>query len=205
MQHRQLVRLSFVLIGLVFTTLAVQAQTVPPKKFIFVESVGSDPPPAAQASTFAAPAAVAIGPGSIAGSFSANFYVADPMNNQVVVFPPGSSAAPMFLKSFTCPSTIGGCLSPLSNPWTLNNPTSLAVDPNTGNLWISDTGNDVVVEVDPNSSTVVAFAGVGPHVGTTVCTTSQDLDQPGIPANTIVINLFDPTCTEPRFNGGQGF
>src|SRR6267143_2089191 len=70
-----------------------------------------------------------------------------------------TSAAPTFLMSLTCPSTVGGCRGPLSSPWTLKEPTSVAVDPNTGNLWISDTGNDVVVEVDPNSSTVMAFAG----------------------------------------------
>jgi hypothetical protein len=194
------------MVGFVFTTIRAQAQTpVPPKKFVFVESIGSDPPPAAQSSIFVAPVAVAIGPSASTGSFAANFYVADPINNQVVVFPPGSSAAPTFLKSLTCPSTVGGCLGPLSSPWTLNQPTSVAVDPNTGSLWISDTGNDVVVEVDPNSSTVVAFAGVGPHIGRTVCTMSQDLEQPVIiPANTAVVNLFEPTCTEPRINGGQG-
>jgi DNA-binding beta-propeller fold protein YncE len=194
------------LVGFVFTTIRAQAQTtVPPKKFVFVESVGSDPPPAAQSSIFVAPAAVAIGPSASTGSFGANFYVADPINNQVVVFPPGSSATPTFLKSLTCPSTVGGCLGPLSSPWTLNQPTSLAVDPNTGNLWISDTGNDVVVEVDPNTSTVVAFAGVGPQVDTIVCTMHQDLVQPHpISNNTVVVNLFDPSCTEPRFNEGQG-
>lgn len=202
--RKHLVLLLILLVGFVFTTLGGQAQTPPPKKFIFVDSVGSDPPPAAQSSIFVAPAAVAIGPGAIAGSFSANFYVADPLNNQVIVFPPGSSAAPMFLKSFICPSSVGGCLGPLSSPWTLKRPTFLAVDPNTGNLWISDTGHDVVVEVDPNSSTVVAFAGVGPRLGNTVCTTTQELEEPFIPANTVVVNIFNPTCTEPRINEGQG-
>jgi len=207
MKQRLFVQSLLVLmVGFLAVGLSAQAQTpVPPKKFVFVESVGSAPPPAAQSSIFVAPAAVAIGPSASTGSFAANFYVADPINNQVVVFTPGSSAAPTLLKSLTCPSSVGGCLGPLSSPWTLNQPTSLAVDPNTGNLWISDTGNDVVVEVDPNSGTVVAFAGVGPHIGTTVCTMSQELDQPVfIRANTVVVNLFEPTCTEPRINGGQG-
>jgi hypothetical protein len=188
-----------------FLSVRLAAQTsVPPKKFVFVESVGSDPPPAAQSSIFVAPAAVAIGPWASTGSFAAAFYVADPLNNQVVVFPPGSPAAPIFLKSFTCPSIVGGCMGPLSSPWTLSQPTYVAVDPNTGNLWISDTGNDVVVEVDPTSSTVVAFAGVGPHIGNTVCTTSQTFFQPAIPDNTAFVNLFNPTCTMPRINEGQG-
>jgi len=31
-----------------------------------------------------------------------------------------------------------------------------------GNIWISDTGNDVVIQIDPGGS-VVQFAGVGPN------------------------------------------
>src|SRR6266480_2438861 len=192
---RRLFVQSVVMLMAGFLSARLAAQTsVPPKKFIFVQSVGSDPPPAAQSSIFLAPAAVAIGPSASSGSFAATIYVADPRNNQVVAFPPGSSAAPTFFMSLTCPSTVGGCLGPLSSPWTLKQPTSVAVDPNTGNLWISDTGNDVVVEVDPNSSTVLAFAGVGPHVGNTVCTVD----------NTVIINKFNPTCTEPGINEGQG-
>jgi len=192
---RRLFVQSVVMLMAGFLSARLAAQTsVPPKKFIFVQSVGSDPPPAAQSSIFLAPAAVAIGPSASSGSFAATIYVADPRNNQVVAFPPGSSAAPTFFMSLTCPSTVGGCLGPLSSPWTLKQPTSVAVDPNTGNLWISDTGNDVVVEVDPNSSTVLAFAGVGPHLGNTSCTVG----------GTVIVNKFNPTCTEPRINEGQG-
>jgi NHL repeat len=122
-----------------------------PKKFVSRDmSVGLSP------FSYKIPYGVAIGPtapGSISGV--GTVYVADPENNQVVAFLPGGST--LLFNSLPCPSTVTGCVI---NPWTLHGPTYVAVAPN-GNVWISDTMNDVVVEVDP-TGTVVRFAGVGP-------------------------------------------
>jgi hypothetical protein len=141
------------MMGFLSANLSAQA----PKKFVFVNSVGGPPPPATNSSVFAVPAGVAIGPDQ-------TDYVADPQHNQVVAFHPNGTT--QFFNSLPCPSTVVGCVI---NPWTLHGPTYVAVAPN-GNVWISDTMNDVVVEVNP-SGTVVAFAGVGPNAVayTTVC------------------------------------
>jgi hypothetical protein len=151
---RQLVQLVVVLVVGFLSANSLCAQ-VTPKRIVFVSPVGSDPPPATSSSIFRIPVGVAIGASTSPGSITGTIYVADPDNNQVVGFPPGGST--LFFNSLPCPSSVSGCVV---NPWTLSSPTFLAAAPN-GNLWISDTGNDVVVEVNP-AGTVVAFAGAGP-------------------------------------------
>jgi hypothetical protein len=146
----------FVIILMVgFLTAHTLPAQVTPKKIVFVQSVGSSPPPVTSSSVFKIPVGVTIGVSTTPGSISGTIYVADPDNNQIVVF--GSSSVPTFFNSLPCPPTVAGCVV---NPWPLNAPTFVAAAPN-GNLWISDTGNDVVVEVDPTGR-VVAFAGAGP-------------------------------------------
>ncbi len=148
---------------------------VTPKKFVFVAPVGSPPPPVTNSYEFNVPTGVAIGTSVSAGSLSYQIFVADPENNRIVLFPPGSTAGsggasfhwPQDVKelvSFTCPSTVHGCAT---NPWVLKNPTYVAAAAN--GIWISDTGNDVVLEVDPTGTTVVAFAGVGPSMVVNGC------------------------------------
>ena len=90
MHTQRLPFLALLILGFLSANLGAQ---VPPKKFVFLATIRSDPPRAAQSSIFVAPAAVAIGPSpSPSGSgFAATIYVADPINNQVVAFPPSSS------------------------------------------------------------------------------------------------------------------
>jgi hypothetical protein len=173
-----------------FLSAKVGAQvTVPPEKFVFVKSIGSPPPPTAQSSQFNVPSGVAVGTSLVASGYRARtFYVADPLNNQVVVFG-------CVLVSSTCVyDTATSTLSTLSCPictwedtspfiWTLNQPTFVATAPN-GNIWIGDTGNDVVVEVNPNSGTVVAFAGAGPiPAGTIICSSGSTSPQCLVPGH----------------------
>jgi len=148
-----------------------------PKKFVYIESIGSAPPPAAGSSQFGAPWGVAIDDYSPSPGYRARkFYVADPQNNQVVVFDctVNSSShcaygtATNTLSTLSCPVSVCFWGSPT---WTLMEPTFVAVAPN-HNIWISDTMNDVVVEVDPRG-TVVAFAGAGPNAAALTCTGSS--------------------------------
>jgi hypothetical protein len=121
---------------------------------VFLGPIGDVTPPATTSTLFKTPAGIAMG--ASPGPGSVTIYVADPLNNQLVVFLPGSPS-PTLVTSLTCPSTVSGCFV---NPWPLSRPTFVAAAPN-GNIWISDTANDVVIEADP-SFTVVAFAGQGP-------------------------------------------
>jgi DNA-binding beta-propeller fold protein YncE len=157
------------MMGFLSGTLSAQA----PKKFVFVNSVEGSAPPATNSPVFAVPAGVAIGPDE-------TVYVADPQHNQVVASHPNGST--QFFNSLPCPSTVAGCAA---GPWMLQGPTYVAVAPN-GNVWISDTMNDVVVEVNP-TGTVVAFAGAGPHY--TVCGSTFGIGCSGPP---------------PHPNAGQG-
>jgi hypothetical protein len=100
---------------------------------------------------------VAIGVSTTAGSVLGTIYVADPLNNQVLVFAPGGGP-PASLSTLACPPSLAACGG--FTTYVLNQPTFVAVGLD-GNLWISDTGNDVVVETTP-AGTVLAFAGVGP-------------------------------------------
>jgi hypothetical protein len=154
MKTRLALQFLAVLITLNFLSMKLSAQ-VTPKKLIYVGSVGSAPPPVTSSSIFKVPAGVTIALSSSPGSISGTIYVADPQNNQIVAFPPGGSST--LFSTLTCPNSVPGCVV---NPWPLNVPTFVAAAPN-GNVWISDTGNDVVLEMDP-TGTVVAFAGVGP-------------------------------------------
>lgn len=157
MKERRSVQFLLVLmVGILPARLSAQI-SVPPEKFVFVQSIGSAPPPVTTSTIFKSPRGVSIGASASPGSISGTTFVADPDNNQVVAFPPGSST-PTLLSTLTC--SICTWTSPPS-PWTLSQPSFVAAAPN-GNIWISDTGNDVVVEVDPTSASVVAFAGVGP-------------------------------------------
>lgn len=153
MRSRFVLQLLAAALTLVFSSANTDAQV--PKNIVFVSSVGSGPPPVTSSSIFKSPFGVAIGASASPGVISGTIYVADPFNNQVVAFPPGGSSTTF--GSLPCPNTVPGCVQ---NPWTLNNPTAVAAAPN-GSIWISDTGNDVVVEIN-SSGTVVAFAGVGP-------------------------------------------
>lgn len=153
MKPRFLLQFLGILVALFFSG-RLDAQVVP-KKIVFLSSVGSGPPPVTSSSIFKTPFGVAISATASPGSISGTIYVADPLNNQVVAFPPGGSSTTF--GSLPCPNTVHGCVQ---NPWPLNNPTAVAGAPN-GNVWISDTGNDVVVEIN-SSGTVVAFAGQGP-------------------------------------------
>lgn len=154
MRQRPSLQVAVILFVSVLSASHVGAQ-ITPKKIVFVGSVGSAPPPATNSTVFNVPLGLAVGESATSGSITGTIYVADPLNNQVVVFPP--SGSPMFFKSLPCPSTVSGCVA---NPFPLSLPTFLAAAPN-GNLWISDSGADVVLEVD-STGTVVAFAGAGP-------------------------------------------
>jgi hypothetical protein len=153
MKHRVLVQFAVILMVALLSANKLAAQ-ITPKKLVFVAPVGSAPPPVAHSSVFKVPVGVAIGVSSSSG-VAGIIYVADPDNNQVVVFPPGGSTTTF--SALPCPNSVTGCVL---NPWPLKAPTFVATAPH-GNIWISDTGNDVVVEVDP-AGTVVAFAGNGP-------------------------------------------
>jgi hypothetical protein len=201
MKARRVPFLVLLLIG--FSPATLNAQTPAPfEKFVFVKSIGSSPPPTTTSTQFSAPVGVAIGTSLVRGYFERTFYVADPANNQIVVFGcvyDASSSKCVYdtatntLSTLSCP--ICTWLAPLFT-WTLKQPMFVASTPNAnGNIWISDTGNDVVVEVNPNTSEVVAFAGVGPFQATTVCTSG----------NTVFVNDYDPTCTwRGHINEGQG-
>lgn len=67
----------------------------------------------------------------------------------------------MVFSSLPCTISVCAATSPPS-PWILNRPTAVAATPE-GNIWISDTGNDVVVKVNATTGAVMAFAGVGPN------------------------------------------
>jgi hypothetical protein len=148
------------------------AQPPTPKKIVFVDPIGGPPPPFTHSFLFNIPVGVAIGPRGLGRNGQAvntpTVWVADPVNNQVVGFPfldpgpfPPFATGVENLSSLPCPISVRGCVVP---NWQLNSPEYVAVDQASGNLWISDTGNDVVVEVDPITGTVVRFAGVGPQI-----------------------------------------
>jgi sugar lactone lactonase YvrE len=118
-------------------------------------------------------------PAQVAIDDSGDFWVADPQNNRIVLFPADRST-PRFFNSLSCPSMVPGCIN---STWMLAGPIGAAIAPS-GNIWVSDTSNNVVVEVD-SSGTVAAFAGVGPSNVVTGCT-------PPI-----------TTCSPPT-NAGQG-
>jgi hypothetical protein len=147
------------------SVLGAQFPPITTEKFVYVSSVGSAPPPVTSSTVFNTPYGVAINQtGSSLGSLSATIFVADPFNNQVLAFAPGSSTPSMVFSSLPC--TISVCAT---SPWILNRPTAVAATPE-GNIWISDTGNDVVVEVNATSGAVMAFAGVGPNNTAFGCT-----------------------------------
>ena len=145
-----------VLLGVALLSADSLCAQATPKKIVFVASVGSAPPPVTSSSIFKVPSGVTIGASTTPGSIAGTIFVADPDNNQVVAFPP--SGTPLFFHILPCPASVHGCFG--AGSWTLNSPTFVAAASN-GNVWISDTGNDVVVEINP-AGTVVAFAGVGP-------------------------------------------
>jgi hypothetical protein len=144
--------LGIVLLNL-FSVASSTAQA--PKKIVFVGAVGGSPPPATSSPNFLVPTGVAIAGSSMAGS-PITVFVADPFNNQVVGFPPDGSV--LRLHSLSCPAAVSGCFG--IGSWTLNSPTAVAAASN-GNIWISDTGNDVVLQSTP-TGTVAQFAGRGP-------------------------------------------
>jgi hypothetical protein len=160
-ENRFIQFLLILMIGFLPVRLSAQTSALP-EKFVFVSSVGSAPPPVTSSTVFNVPLGVAINQtGSSLGSLSATIFVADPENNQVLAFAPGSSTPSMVFSSLPCTISVCAATSPPS-PWILNRPTAVAATPE-GNIWISDTGNDVVVEVNATSGAVMAFAGVGPN------------------------------------------
>jgi hypothetical protein len=153
MRPRFLLQFSVILMAVFFSG-RLDAQVVP-KNIVFVSSVGSGLPPVTSSAIFMEPTGVAISVSTAPGSVTGAIYVADPLNNQVVDFPPNGTTT--LLNALPCPPAVTGCVL---NPWVLNMPTAVAAAPD-GGVWISDTGNDVVIEVD-KTGTVERFAGQGP-------------------------------------------
>jgi sugar lactone lactonase YvrE len=85
----------------------------------------------------------ATGLGTTAGvavTSGGTVYIADPSNNRIVVEPAGGGTQ----------TTIGTALTPITGvtPTTLSNPMGVALDA-ANNIYISDTGNNRVLEVNP--------------------------------------------------------
>jgi sugar lactone lactonase YvrE len=90
---------------------------------------------------------------SVAVATTGQVYIADPANNRIVVCAQGSGSlcktqttlAPVF------PATV--------TPTTLSNPMGVALDSN-NNIYIADTGNNRILEVNPQTSAVTVLGGI---------------------------------------------
>jgi sugar lactone lactonase YvrE len=90
---------------------------------------------------------------SVAVASNGNIYIADPANNRIEVCTPGSGSlcntqTPLAL---AFPTTV--------TPTTLSGPMGVAVDAGS-NIYISDTGNNRILEVNPVTNAVTVLGGI---------------------------------------------
>ncbi len=112
-------------------------------------------PAQASASTMSGPIAVAV-------DASGNVYVAVPQDNRVLVFPPGAAGggaanAVIGQTDFSTTTANTGAF-PLASAGTLNGPGDVKLDA-AGNIYVSDTSNNRVLQFAPGSKSAVLVWG----------------------------------------------
>ncbi|MHB8303771.1 MAG: Ig-like domain repeat protein [Acidobacteriaceae bacterium] len=115
-------------------------------------------------------------PGSVAEDKAGNLYIVDSGNNVVRKVAAGNGDITTIAGTGAVGYTGDGG-SAMSS--TLFSPESAALD-SSGDLYIADTGNNVIREVSAKTGTITTVAGLSP--GATVCSTVTDMIGDGCPA-----------------------
>jgi streptogramin lyase len=133
----------------------------------------------ATAATLNAPTAVTVGPGGIV-------YIADTGNNEVRAVDPVTGIITVYAGGGTACTTASPAIYPLpidtegdgcqATQATLKSPSGLAADSN-GNLYIADTGDNLIRTVNQRTGTIYLYAGL--ITGNALCTTAANPDSYG--------------------------